>query len=31
MFQVLGESPLKEIFELEGMENLFGNIMVNIT
>ena len=31
MFQVLGESPLKELIELEDLKNQFGNIMVNTT
>ena len=31
MFQLLDESPLKEVIELEDMENLFGNITVNTT
>ena len=31
MFQLLGESPLKEFIELEDMKNLFGNTVVNIT
>ena len=31
MFQVLDETPLKELIELEDMKNQFGNIMVNTT
>ena len=31
MFQVLGETPLKELVELEDVKNQFGNIMVNAT
>ena len=31
MFQVLGETPLKELIELEDMKNQFGNIVVNTT
>ena len=31
MFQLLDETPLKELIELEDMNNQFGNIMVNAT
>ena len=31
MFQLLDESPLKELIELEDMKNLFGNTVVNTT
>ena len=31
MFQVLDETPLKELIELGDMENLFGNTMKSIT
>ena len=31
MFQVLGETPLKELIELEDMKKQFGNITVNTT
>ena len=31
MFQLLDESPLKELIQLEDMENRFGNITVSIT
>ena len=31
MFQLLDESPLKELIELEDMDNQFGDIMVNAT
>ena len=31
MFQVLDETPLKELIELENMKNQFGNITVNTT
>ena len=31
MFHLLDESPLKQLIELEDMENLFGNTLVNAT
>ena len=31
MFQLLDESPFKELTELEDMENLFGSTVVNTT
>ena len=31
MFQLLDESPLKELLELEDIKKRFGNIMVNTT
>ena len=31
MFQLLGESPLKELIELEDMGNQFWNIVVSAT
>ena len=31
MFQLLDESPLKELDELEDLKNQFGNTVVNAT
>ena len=31
MFQVLDETPLQELRELNDLENQFGNIVVNAT
>ena len=31
MFQLLDESPLKELIESEDMKNLFGSTVVNTT